>query len=49
MIRTKIDESLEAVHTHTHTHTHTHIQHLYKCVLSCYAMVESVYSTESYI
>ena len=43
MIRTKIDESLEAVHTHTH------IQHLYKCVLSCYAMVESVYSTESYI
>ena len=23
MIRTKIDESLEAVHTHTHTHTHT--------------------------
>ena len=44
MIRTKIDESLEAVHTHTHTHTH--IQHLYKCVLSCYAMVESVYSTE---
>ena len=47
MIRTKIDESLEAVHTHTHTHTH--IQHLYKCVLSCYAMVESVYSTELYL
>ena len=38
-------ESLGAVHTHTHTHTHT--IHLWKCMESSYAMVESVYSTES--